>query len=100
MDVLGLDVGGANLKAAHTNGASLSVPFPLWKDPAGLEARVRTLIGSFAPFERLAVTMSGELCDCYSSQAEGVRAILNAVSGAGAPEVLEYIQHERGDDHV
>ena len=34
--VLGLDIGGANLKAAHTNGAARSRPFALWKNPGGL----------------------------------------------------------------
>ncbi len=34
--VLGLDMGGANLKAAHTNGAARSRPFALWKNPGGL----------------------------------------------------------------
>ena len=33
--VIGLDVGGANLKAAHTNGAARSQPFALWKNPNG-----------------------------------------------------------------
>ena len=34
--VLGLDIGGANLKAAHTTGAGRLCPFELWKRPAGL----------------------------------------------------------------
>ena len=35
---LGLDVGGANIKAAHTNGEARTVPFALWKRPEDLPA--------------------------------------------------------------
>ena len=34
--VLGLDIGGANLKAAHSAGLARLMPFELWKYPAGL----------------------------------------------------------------
>jgi probable H4MPT-linked C1 transfer pathway protein len=77
--VLGLDVGGANLKAAHIGGAARSVPFALWKNPAGLPAALRSLISSMPPADRLAVTMTGELCDCFESKRQGVHAILDAV---------------------
>jgi probable H4MPT-linked C1 transfer pathway protein len=80
--VLGLDVGGANLKAAHVGGAARSVPFALWKDPAGLPDALRSLVASMPPAERLAVTMTGELCDCFESKRQGVHAILDAVEAA------------------
>jgi (4-(4-[2-(gamma-L-glutamylamino)ethyl]phenoxymethyl)furan-2-yl)methanamine synthase len=80
--VLGLDVGGANLKAAHTNGAARSRPFALWKDPAGLAPALRSLIADMPAAEVLAVTMTGELCDCFESKREGVAAILDAVEEA------------------
>ena len=54
--VLGLDIGGANLKAAHTAGPARSVPFALWKDPAGLTDRLRALLAEFPTPDRLAVT--------------------------------------------
>jgi probable H4MPT-linked C1 transfer pathway protein len=78
---LGLDIGGANLKAAHTSGAARSVPFALWKDPGGLDAAVGRLAASMPRFDALAVTMTGELCDCFASKREGVGVILNAVEG-------------------
>ena len=31
--VLGLDIGGANLKAATADRHAITVPFPLWKQP-------------------------------------------------------------------
>lgn len=77
--VLGLDVGGANLKAAHTSGMALSRPFALWKNPGGLANALRALIQAFPRFDILAVTMTGELCDCFETKRQGVAAILDAV---------------------
>jgi hypothetical protein len=82
--ILGLDVGGANLKAAHTNGAARSQPFALWKDPGGLADALRGLIAEMPPADVLAVTMTGELCDCFESKRQGVNAILGAVEAASA----------------
>jgi hypothetical protein len=78
--VLGLDIGGANLKAAHTNGHALSVPFALWKDPALLPHALRKLMRLMPPADVLAVTTTGELCDCFESKRQGVHAILDAVA--------------------
>jgi probable H4MPT-linked C1 transfer pathway protein len=86
--VLGLDVGGANLKAAHTAGAARSVPFPLWKAPARLAEALGALASTLPAAEVLAVTMTGELCDCWESKRQGVAAILDAVAAvAGARPV-------------
>lgn len=82
VSVLGLDIGGANLKAAHTDGRALSVPFALWKEPALLPHALRKLIGMMPPAEAWAVTMTGELCDCFESKRIGVHAILDAVADA------------------
>jgi probable H4MPT-linked C1 transfer pathway protein len=77
--VLGLDVGGANLKAAHSGGRAASTPFPLWKEPAFLPQALRDLVRSLPPADVLAVTMTGELCDCFETKRQGVHAILAAV---------------------
>lgn len=77
---LGLDIGGANLKAAHTDGHALSVPFALWKDPALLPHALHRLLHEMPPADTLAVTMTGELCDCFESKRQGVLAILDAVA--------------------
>ena len=86
--VLGLDVGGANLKAAHTGGAARSRPFALWKDPGGLAGALRGLIAETPAADALAVTMTGELCDCYESRRQGVLAILDAVDEAAAGQPI------------
>ncbi len=77
--VLGLDIGGANLKAATVDKRAVSVPFALWKQPDKLPAALADLVGQFPDAEELAVTMTGELCDCYETKREGVNAILDAV---------------------
>jgi probable H4MPT-linked C1 transfer pathway protein len=79
MSWLGLDIGGANLKAADGRGWALSVGFALWRDPQGLPDALERLVRSAPNAEQLAVTMTGELCDCFTSKAEGVRHILSAV---------------------
>src|SRR5438093_615017 len=68
--VLGLDVGGANLKAAHSGGGARSRPFALWKSPAGLADALRPLLRDWPPYELLALTMTGELCDCFATTRE------------------------------
>jgi probable H4MPT-linked C1 transfer pathway protein len=86
--VLGLDIGGANLKAAHTAGKAQSVPFALWKAPDQLADELRHIFTSLPTASRLAVTMTGELCDCFESKRAGVEHILAAVTAvAGSAPV-------------
>jgi probable H4MPT-linked C1 transfer pathway protein len=84
MTWLGLDIGGANLKAADGHGWTRIVPFPLWRDPEGLLAALAALIQRAPTADRLAVTMTGELCDSFRTKAEGVGRILAAVEQAAA----------------
>lgn len=95
---LALDVGGANLKAAHASGAIRSVPFALWKDPAGLVAALDRLAGSLPPFDRLAVTMTGELCDCFPTKFDGVTRILDSI-GAAFPNTQPSVWGTDGKFH-
>jgi len=85
MTILGLDIGGANLKAATTEPRAASVPFPLWKHPEKLPAALSQLVTRFPEASELAVTMTGELCDCYETKREGVNAILDAVESLRLP---------------
>jgi probable H4MPT-linked C1 transfer pathway protein len=80
--VLGLDIGGANLKAATPDGRTKSVPFALWKQPDRLPAALAELMNDFPDATELAVTMTGELCDCYETKRQGVNAILDATEHA------------------
>jgi probable H4MPT-linked C1 transfer pathway protein len=85
MTILGLDIGGANLKAATLEPRAVSVPFPLWKHPEKLPAALRELVARFPEADELAVAMTGELCDCYETKREGVNAILDAVESVRKP---------------
>lgn len=86
---LALDIGGANLKAAHSDGATTTEPFEVWRRPADLGKAIAKLAAMLPTFDRAAVTMTAELCDCYATKAEGVLAILEAATRAlGARPLL------------
>ncbi len=80
MTWLGLDIGGANLKAADEHGLAASVAFPLWKQPGQLRVALESLIRRFPHATGLAVTMTGELADCFATKRDGVAHILTAVA--------------------
>ncbi len=79
MHVIGLDIGGANLKAASTENHSVSIPFPIWKEPGKLENRLRELLFDFKKPDCYAVTMTAELADCFQTKSEGVNFILDSI---------------------
>ena len=94
--VLGLDIGGANLKASDGGDYSRAEYYPLWKSPAGLADALCGLVADAPPCTAWAVTMTGELADCFRTKREGVAAILDAVESAAArcampPRVLVYL---------
>jgi len=76
---IALDVGGANIKAAHTAGPARTLPFELWKRPDDLRLVLASLATTFPPCHRVALTMTAELCDCYPTKQVGVNAVLDAV---------------------
>jgi len=82
MTHLGLDIGGANLKAVHADGRAWAEPMALWRDPDQLPERLGALIRKAGEVDQLRVTMTGELCDCFANRREGVTAILDAVREA------------------
>lgn len=82
MSWLGLDIGGANLKIADGKGYAHSLAFSLWKHPEQLAVTLAELLAAAPDAESVAVTMTGELADCYATKAEGVAAILDAVEQA------------------
>jgi probable H4MPT-linked C1 transfer pathway protein len=82
MTWLGLDIGGANLKAADGSGFARSRAFALWREPQRLAGELAALVAEAPDADGLAVAMTGELADCYETKAVGVRAILDAVERA------------------
>jgi probable H4MPT-linked C1 transfer pathway protein len=90
MHVLGLDIGGANIKAATSGGVAASFPFAMWKDWEDLSAFLQTQIAKpFAGCDAVAVTMTGELCDCFDSKASGVSHILETLQDVFSYEKIQ-----------
>jgi probable H4MPT-linked C1 transfer pathway protein len=87
--ILGLDIGGANLKAVHTAGVARVQPFALWREPEQLPAALGALIQPMPAFDQIAVTMTGELCDCFATKRAGVHTILDAVEQAARGKAIQ-----------
>ena len=89
MNIAAIDVGGANLKASHTSGATRFAPFEVWRQPERLAEALEAVLKALPPYDLLAVTMTAELCDCFQTKREGVLRVLEAAreaSGRAAPE--------------
>lgn len=82
--MIGIDIGGANVKFA-TDGGVDTVYCPLWEGAplAGVLSRHRDAGGEAA------VVMSGELADCFRTKSEGVAWITRTVREV-YPEALFY----------
>jgi probable H4MPT-linked C1 transfer pathway protein len=81
-DAIGLDIGGANLKAATASRRALCRPFELWKHPDRLAGELTAIRDRWPDISQVAVTMTGELCDCFPTKRDGVRHILASVRKA------------------
>lgn len=84
VSIVGLDIGGANLKAADCNGNAVTRPFAVWKYPERLAVEIKRIVAAFPRSEVIALTMTAELADCYATKQQGVRAILDAVKQAAS----------------
>ena len=84
MRCVGLDIGGANVKAADNDGLAVTKPFAIWKEPDQLTTVLRDLLCHFPGADAIAVTMTAELADCFESKSQGVDEILKAVEMASA----------------
>ena len=93
VSVLGLDIGGANTKAAFIstdNGfvsefKAVMEYFPVWKNPEKLGvmlSRLRRIVSGSMKLNCVAVTMTAELSDAYHTKREGVNHILTHVAQA------------------
>ncbi len=87
--VWGVDIGGANLKLCSRSGRCASVAFPMWTEShrlaVALQELMRQLAGDGGGIDWdddsvMAVTMTGELADCFESRRVGVAKILDQVS--------------------
>ncbi|MDD1665989.1 MAG: H4MPT-linked C1 transfer pathway protein [Methanomicrobiales archaeon] len=74
--MIGIDVGGANLKLVDGNRVTIQY-CPLWED-APLTDLLQAFRGAH-PDPNAAVVMSGELADCFATKIEGIRFIAKSV---------------------
>ncbi len=79
MRVLGLDIGGANIKAATETAAALSIPLEIWRSPDRLIDVLVPIMDRFSAAELLAVTMTAELADCFATKSDGIDRVLRTV---------------------
>ena len=87
MPVIGLDIGGANTKAAvvHVDQSVsiVSEPSEVWREPEALAAAIASVVGRLgldrAP---VALTTTAELVDVFASKREGVLRVLEATRQA------------------
>ena len=74
--MIGIDVGGANLKVVDDDGVHIHY-CPLWKESPLAELLKQYRKNAKEP---AAVVMSGELADCFVNKAEGIAYIVRAVT--------------------
>jgi (4-(4-[2-(gamma-L-glutamylamino)ethyl]phenoxymethyl)furan-2-yl)methanamine synthase len=76
--MIGIDVGGANLKVVDDTGVHIHY-CPLW-EKAAVTDLLRQHVRS--PRDPAAVVMSGELADCFGNKMQGISFIVDAVRKA------------------
>ncbi len=94
--VIGLDVGGANTKAAVVDGDDrvqiVSEPFEVWREPGAMAGVIADVVGRLdldgAP---VAMTTTAELVDVFASKREGVLHVLDAAEQALGERALRVI---------
>jgi probable H4MPT-linked C1 transfer pathway protein len=85
--VIGLDIGGANTKAAAVDSGErvriVSEPFEVWREPEAMAGVIEDVVGRFgldgAP---VTLTTTAELVDVFASKREGVLHVLDAARRA------------------
>lgn len=99
--LIGLDIGGAHLKAALFDEAGTlrdldQWPCPLWQGLDRLEQAVAAVLTRWGQPRRAAATMTGELADLFDDRADGVRRIADAMRSALPAATLTVFAGPRG----
>ncbi len=103
IQVIGWDIGGANVKAARLlftdgraeSGRAVLRYFELWNNSSGLRPLLQAIYSDLGSADAMVVTMTGELCDAFDNRAEGVAYIIDAVREA-APGIPLYALDLKG----
>ncbi|AEH61456.1 H4MPT-linked C1 transfer pathway protein [Methanosalsum zhilinae DSM 4017] len=81
MNIIGIDIGGANTKIASANGELVEIHYmPMWKGN-GLDDLLRVIAKRIRP-DMVSAVMTGELADCFESKKEGIRFIADHIEEA------------------
>jgi probable H4MPT-linked C1 transfer pathway protein len=85
--VIGLDIGGANTKAAVVDDGqrvrTVSEPFEVWRDPGAMSEAIASVVGRLgAENAPVALTTTAELVDVFATKRDGVLYVLEAVQRA------------------
>ncbi len=96
MQWLALDIGGANLKVADGQGYAVWQSFALWQKHRQLGDALRNLLNAAPRADQFAVTMTGELADCFTTRSEGVQYILGAMATAAEKRPLKIYSQTTG----
>lgn len=100
--IAGWDIGGAHVKLAllSETGEILQMAqraCPLWKGVAYLQQTLADLASCFDLKDcRHAVTMTGELVDCFNSREQGVAAIIQAICDQFGAQRVAVFAGQRG----
>jgi len=89
--LLGLDIGGANIKLFHSAGHAICIPFQMWLRPASLADVLVKVLSDLPRCDVWGVTMTGELADVFADRAEGVRSIVQQTMSAAQQEKVEAV---------
>ena len=84
---IGLDVGGANTKAAVVDGGGpariVSEPFEVWREPGAMSEVIASVVARLGPEDApVALTTTAELVDVFATKREGVLYVLDAARRA------------------
>ncbi len=106
MNVLGLDVGGANIKAVYLKTKNSNIVesrvkveyFPIWKMGKDrllptIQKTVFGLIGKQKP-DNVGVTMTAEVSDVYFSKVEGVSHVLSVIEKIFPRNIIHVLDFE------
>jgi probable H4MPT-linked C1 transfer pathway protein len=97
--VIGLDLGGANIKAALVHGDGrveiVSEPFEVWRRPEAMADVIADVVGRLGDGDAaVAMTTTAELVDVFATKREGVLYILEAARQALSQRRLRIITTE------
>jgi hypothetical protein len=91
MKYLGIDIGGANIKLANTEGYAATRSFALWREPKRLSDVLAECLQAAPAHRAIAATTTGELADCFATKRDGICEIYTALAAATDCPIVVYL---------